>query len=148
MIQPNISLLFFPAVVIAAILGGYVSAVLATVLSAVSLAYFFVPPARSFNIGLDDVIRLGAFAVVSLAAAWLGSARRRAEQAQGRSLEELRAANETLRRVGDWPALVGPDTPASVGRVLRHAADTLHSQTALVTWETDDEPWRYVASST
>ncbi len=43
-IEPSISLLFFPAVVIPAMYGGYGPAMLATILSTLSLAYWFVPP--------------------------------------------------------------------------------------------------------
>src|SRR5205809_5629581 len=80
-IAPSISILFFPAVVIPAMYGGYGPALAATILSTVALAYFFVPPRYSFNIGIDDAVRLGVFVLVAFATAWLSSARRRAADA-------------------------------------------------------------------
>lgn len=144
-IAPSISLLFFPAIVLTAMYGGYLAGFVATVLSTISLAYYFVPPRNGLAIGIDDGARLVAFAVVSYATAWLGSARRRAEEAQRQSVEELRATVDTLNRIGDWPPIGGPDLGASVRQVMRQAADVLHSGSAVVVWETDDEPWRYVA---
>jgi signal transduction histidine kinase len=147
-VEPSLSLLFFPAVMIPALYGGYGPALLATFLSTVSLAYFFIPPVNSFQIGVDDAIRLVVFAAVSCATAWLGSARRRAEASQRRSLNELEHAVATLRKVSDWPLLIGPDLGASVQKMLVHAAGILGARGAAVAWETDDEPWVYVATTT
>ena len=65
----SVSILFFPAVLFAAIYGGYGPSLLATVLSTATLAYFFVRPYWSFDIGADDVVRLGAFALIGLVTA-------------------------------------------------------------------------------
>src|SRR5438105_5676741 len=110
---PSISLMFFPAVLIVAMYGGYGPALLATVLSSLSLAYFFVPPRYSFNIGPDDAIRLAVFAVVAVVTASVSAARKRAEDAQRRALDELHAALTTLRKVSGWPAFV--DAGLAVG---------------------------------
>src|ERR1051326_6797002 len=106
---PSISLMFFPAVLTVAMYGGYGPALVATVLSALSLAYFFVPPRYSLNIGADDAIRLPVFtpvAGVAVGAAWGRPARKRAEAAQRRALDELHAALTTLRKVSGWPTFV------------------------------------------
>src|SRR5437667_9791205 len=108
-IAPGISILFFPAVVIPAMYGGYGPALAATILSTVALAYFFVPPRYSFNIGIDDAVRLGVFVLVAFATAWLSSARWRAADAERKSVGELRAAIGTLRKVSGWPVLIAPD---------------------------------------
>jgi signal transduction histidine kinase len=146
-IAPSISLLFFPAVVVPAMYGGYGPGFTATVLATASLAYFFVPPPQSFSIGIDDGVRLAAFAAVSFATAWVGSARRRAEEGQRKSLEELRSVIDTLKQVSGWPIVAGPDMAASVRRMLAHASGVLHAEVAVAVWESDDEPWTYVASS-
>ena len=83
---PSVSILFFPAVLIPAMYGGYGPALLATVLSTISLAYYFIPPRYSFLLGIDDAIRLMVFVGVAFATAWLSSARRRAEEAERRSM--------------------------------------------------------------
>ena len=58
----SMSLFFFPAVVFTAMYGGHGPALVATVLSTLSLAFFFVQPYNSFDIGADDAIRLAVFA--------------------------------------------------------------------------------------
>ena len=80
-IAPSISLLFFPAVVVPAIFGGYRAAFLATVLSTLSLAYYFVPPRYTVAFGIDDVIRLVTLGAVSFGTAWLAATRRGAQEA-------------------------------------------------------------------
>jgi signal transduction histidine kinase len=144
-IEPSISLLFFPAVVIPAMYGGYGPAMLATTLSTLSLAYWFVPPRYSLNVGIDDAIRLAVFVVVAVSTAWLSSARRRAETAQQQSVHDLESAIATLRKVSGWPVLIGANTTASIEQLLRHAANVVGSRNAVVGWESDDEPWLYVA---
>src|SRR5262245_33537487 len=99
--------MFFPAVVFAAVHGGYGPALFATLLSAASLAFFFVPPRYSFDLGPDDLFRLTAFAAVAVATASLSASRRRAQDAQRRALDELHAALTTLRKVSGWPTFVG-----------------------------------------
>src|SRR5207237_9722067 len=96
---PSISLLFFPAVILTAVYGGYGPALLATVLSTASLAFFFVPPIFSFEVGTDYIIRLAVFAAGGVVTASISDARRQAEAAQRAAPEELQAAADTLRKV-------------------------------------------------
>ena len=146
-IEPSISLLFFLAVVVPGIYGGYGPALLSTVLSTLSIAYFFVPPRYTLDIGIDDGVRLLVFLAVGIATAWLSGERRRAEAAQQRSLHELQSAIDTLRKVSGWPVLISADSTASLERMLRHAATVVGAPRAIVGWESDDEPWLYVADS-
>ena len=146
-IEPSVSLLFFPAVVLSAMYGGYGPALLATVLSTLSIAFFFVPPRYTLSIGLDDAVRLPVFVVVAFVTAWLSSRRQRAEAAQRQSLHNLQAAIDTLRKVSGWPVLIAADTGASVRRMLEHAANVAGASAAAVIWEAEEEPWLYVASS-
>ena len=144
---PSVSLLFFPAVVIVAMYGGYGPALLATVLSAASLAFFFVPPLYSFEIGADDAVRVAVFAAVAVATAWLSAARKRAEDAQRRALAELQGAVAVLRRVTGWPTFVDAGLGGGTQRLLAHAAAVAGCARAIVAWETDDEPWVSVSAS-
>ncbi|OLC76249.1 MAG: hypothetical protein AUH72_19315 [Acidobacteria bacterium 13_1_40CM_4_65_8] len=146
-IEPSISLLFFPAVLVPAMYGGYGPGFLATVLSTIVLAYFFVPPRNQFDVGIDDLVRLAVFAVVAFATGWLSSRRRRAEEAQRKSLSDLEAAINTLRKVSGWPVLIAADTAASVRRMLEHAANVAGAAAAAAIWEAEEEPWLYMASS-
>jgi len=144
---PSISLMFFPAVLTAAMYGGYGPALFATVLSALSLAYFFVPPRYSFNIGADDAIRLAAFAVVAIVTASVSAARKRAEDAQRRALDELHGALKTLRKVSGWPTFVDAGLGSGARRLLAHAAAVVGCLRVVAAWESEDEPWLYVAES-
>jgi len=144
---PSISLMFFPAVLLVAMYGGYGPALAATMLSAVSLAYFFVPPRYSFNIGFDDAIRLAVFAVVAIVTASVSAARKRAEDAQRRALDELHVALSTLRKVSGWPTFVDAGLAGGARRLLAHAAAVVGCGRASAAWESEDEPWLYVADS-
>jgi signal transduction histidine kinase len=86
---PSISVFFFPAIVWSAIYGGYGPALLATVLSAVCAASFFVPPQRSMDIGFDDAVRLAVFGGVGMSIAGLSAARRAAVEAERKSAEVI-----------------------------------------------------------
>jgi signal transduction histidine kinase len=147
-IEPSISLLFFPAVLVPSIYGGYGPGFLATLLSTIVLAYFFVAPVHSFNVGIDDFVRLAVFSLVASATGWVSSRRARAEEAQRKSLNDLEAAINTLRKVSGWPVLIAADTAASVRRMLEHAASVAGATAASAMWEAEDEPWLYIASST
>ncbi|HKB13969.1 MAG TPA: DUF4118 domain-containing protein, partial [Vicinamibacterales bacterium] len=122
---PSVSLMFFPAVVLTALYGGYGPALFATVLSTFSLAFFFVPPLHSLKLGADDWIRLMVFAGVAIATASLSASRRRAEEAQRRALNELHAALTTLRRVSGWPTFVGAGLDEGSRQLLAHAASVV-----------------------
>lgn len=143
----SVSILFFPAVLFTAIYGGYGPALLATVLSTAALAYFFINPGQILTVGADDVIRLGAFAVVAVVTASISSALKRAEQAQRRTLDELRGALGTLQKVSGWPIFIDATVAAAASRLLSHAAGIVSCERAVVTWEADDEPWVYLATS-
>ncbi len=145
LVAPSIALLFFPAIILPAMYAGYGPALLATVLSTVSLAYFFVPPRFSFNIGLDDAIRLAVFMVVAVGTASFSYARQRAEDALRKSLRDLQLATNTLRKVSGWPVLIGPEMSEGARTILQHAATVVGSAHALAVWEAEDEPWVYLA---
>jgi signal transduction histidine kinase len=143
----SMSLLFFPAVILTAVFGGYGPALFATILSTASLAFFFVPPIFSFEVGTDDVIRLAVFAGVAVVTASISSARRRAEAAQRAALEDLQGAFNTLRKVSGWPVFVDAQLAAGARKVLEHAANVVGCARAVAMWEAEDEPWIFEAAS-
>jgi signal transduction histidine kinase len=141
------SIFFFPAVLVTALYGGYAPGTLASALATVSLAFFFIPPLHSFSrMGVDDLIRLGAFNIVAALTAALDAARRRAEIAQQKTLKGLRAAVDTLEKVSGWPLVIGTDTSASMQSVLRHGANAVGAVSVLGVWESEEEPWVYTAA--
>jgi signal transduction histidine kinase len=143
----SVSILFFPAVIIVAMYGGYRPALFATLLSTISLAFFFVPPFYSFEIGVDDVIRLMVFAAVAVVTASISSARARAEDSHKKALAELSGALSTLRKVSGWPQFVDANLAAGAAKLLGHAASVVGCTRAVAVWEADEEPWVYVAES-
>jgi signal transduction histidine kinase len=144
---PSVSLLFFPAVILTAVYGGYGPALVATVLSTASLAFFFVAPIFSFEVGTDDIIRLAVFAAVGMATASISAARREAEAAQRDALEELQAAVNTLRKVSGWPVFVDAQLAVGARKVLEHAVNVVGCARAVAVWEAEEEPWVFEAAS-
>jgi signal transduction histidine kinase len=144
----SVSLFFFPAVIVPAMYGGQGPALVAALLSATSMAYFFIPPVYVLDFGIDDAIRLGVFEAVGAVSAWLSGRRRNAESAQLQALRELEMSVTTLRRMSGWPMSLGPDPGASVRRTLAHAAEMIGASAAAVAWEAEDEPGVYIVATT
>src|SRR5919202_159129 len=59
--------LFYIPIIVAALYGGLGPGLLTVVLSLLLGTYLFIPPAYSFNIGWDGLIRVSTFFIVSLA---------------------------------------------------------------------------------
>jgi signal transduction histidine kinase len=112
-----------------------------------TLAYFFMEPRHVFDIGVDDAIRLGTFSIVAWSTAALSTARRRAEAGQRETLTGLRAALDTLQKLSGWPLVIGSDAAANTQNILRHGAKAVGATAVAGVWESEDEPWVYVAAS-
>jgi C4-dicarboxylate-specific signal transduction histidine kinase len=104
--------LFYAAIVVSAWFGGMGPGLLAVVLSALSIDYFFVAPLYTFGLGPKHISFLVVFGFLAMLTSWMSSKRRKAEEGlkQARhELEtrveertaELRQANETLRERGE-----------------------------------------------
>ena len=108
LVQRSPSSLFFASVMMSAWYGGLGPGILATVLSALSLDYFFIAPVNSIKLDWSAIVRLSVFLLVALLTSYLTAARKRAEEAlrsahgelEKRVEErtaELAKANESLR---------------------------------------------------
>jgi len=83
---PAIAVFFFPAVVTAAIYGGYGPGLFTSTLSTLVSVFFFIPPQTAIDIGIDDGIRFVVLCGVSLTVSALSAAREAAQEAERQSL--------------------------------------------------------------
>lgn len=91
-VKPSLSPLFTVAVLFSALYGGLGPALLATGLSAVASAFFFLEPTHSLNIG-DDALRLIVFTLIAVAASSVAASRRNAELRLAKASEAAARAN-------------------------------------------------------
>jgi PAS domain S-box-containing protein len=84
------SMSFYPAVIISALIGGTGAGVLATLLSAATLEFFFIQPVGSFNIHRrGDMAALIVFVLTNLTISTIGGAFRAAQRQSERQAREL-----------------------------------------------------------
>jgi signal transduction histidine kinase len=79
--DPSHFTLFFLAVMVSAWYGGLVAGLVATVLSASSLDFFFIAPIHSIDLNWQALMRLSVFSAVAAITGYLTAARRHAEGA-------------------------------------------------------------------
>ncbi|MBD2041613.1 PAS domain S-box protein [Microcoleus sp. FACHB-672] len=90
--------LFFGAVALSSWYGGFPCGLLATILSALSLQYFFVEPIYSFQgAALQDILLLGIFIMVALLISSLNAARLKAEKRLKVSEEGFRLLVQSVK---------------------------------------------------
>lgn len=91
-----VSLFFFPAVVTAAMYGGYGPAMFASLAATAAAAFFYVPPQNGIDLGVDDAIRFAVLSGVSLTISGLSAARRTAQEAERQSLVVIAQQGQEL----------------------------------------------------
>jgi len=84
--------------------GGVGPAVLAVVLASMGFDYFFTEPFYAFEVRISDIPYFIIFASSAALLSWFAAARRRIEEAAGRTARELRDVIETIP-VMAWSAL-------------------------------------------
>lgn len=87
--DPSHFSLFFIAVMFASWYGGLGAGLLATILSAASLDYFFISPIHSIGLDWLALLRLAVFVTIAVFTSYLTTARKRAEQALREAHDEL-----------------------------------------------------------
>jgi C4-dicarboxylate-specific signal transduction histidine kinase len=90
--------LFLCAVILSAWFGGIWPGLLATVLSALSFYYYFLPPARSFDAKPEEIPRLAVFILSALFVGALSVAQRGATESLRRARDDLRGTVQELQR--------------------------------------------------
>jgi len=98
--------LFICAVAVSAWLGGLMPGLLATVLSCLVFAYFFLPPLHSLAVVPSEIPRLVVFLLAALFVTCLSVAERSATKALRESEQRFRDYAETA---SDWLWETGPD---------------------------------------
>ena len=112
--------LFVAAVAISAMYGGLGPGLVATLISALEVNYFFLPPYNSLLSGAEDTLRLSIFLATGLIISWLAQSHKRAE-------DQLRARNEDLE---GWVALRRALEEQLEWRVSHDYLTDLHNQAA------------------
>lgn len=132
--EPSLSPLFTAAVLFSALAGGLRPALLATVLSAVASAFFFLPPTRSLSIGPDDALRLTLFAVIAVVVSSVAAARRQAELRLAEALAAKERANAAKDRLF---AVVSHELRSPITPVLA-TAQLMETDQTLPEWVVED----------
>lgn len=89
-------LLLFGQIVLVGAVGGFLPALLATVVSSVCVAYVLLPPARSFALGEREAAQVLTFLVEGLAVSGLTGLLHHSWRSARESLDATRAANERV----------------------------------------------------
>jgi PAS domain S-box-containing protein len=97
---------FYPAVILAALYGGFSAGLVATLLSALVVDFFWIEPVRQFGIRSPaDALGLAFFVASATAVSWISETMHRAQaraveaEAQARLAVERERAAEDIRRV-------------------------------------------------
>jgi C4-dicarboxylate-specific signal transduction histidine kinase len=90
--------LFLCAVILSAWFGGVWPGLLATVLSALSFYYYFLPPIRSLDAKPEEIPRLGVFLLSALFVGALSVAQRSATESLRRARDDLKETVQELQR--------------------------------------------------
>ena len=105
----NVFILFYPATVAAASLGGFGPGLLAAALGALAGNFFLTPPYNAFSLDLDDLAQTGLFFAMAVLMAWLMA---RTRQAEARARAEGERYRVTLAGIGD--AVIATDANGRV----------------------------------
>ncbi len=128
-------LFFYPAVLVAAWLVGLGSGILASFLSGLATAYFFLPPSFSFAVvSPKDQLDLAMFVALSVGLVLMLE---RLENAIGARDRALRVAHEASARIGEQQALVEA--------VIEHAPVALAFCTTEGNYRLQNSSWRALA---
>jgi signal transduction histidine kinase len=132
-VDPHPTPLFLAAVMLSALYAGLGPSLLATVLAALAVDYFFIPPTSEIELSVDNAVRTAVFVAVALLISWIDAARRRAEGELRRHACQQEAVAELGQR-----ALWGTNLAGLTDRAVSVLARSLDAESAAL-WEYDPE---------
>jgi diguanylate cyclase (GGDEF)-like protein len=118
LMESSIFFLFLAAVAISAMYGGLGPGLVATLLSALAVNFFFLAPYDALLSGMEGTLRLGIFLATGVIISWLAQSHNRAE-------DQLRAHTEDLE---EWVALRMALEEQLEWRVSRDSLTALHNR--------------------
>jgi hypothetical protein len=102
--------LFFCSIVFSSWFGGASAGIFATLLSAIALDYFFIPPIYALGIGLEEGPDMVAFVASALFVSWLSGKRGRAKDSLRETRDELNAkVRERTAELGKAKEFLQPE---------------------------------------
>ncbi|MBD0373002.1 MAG: HAMP domain-containing histidine kinase [Pyrinomonadaceae bacterium] len=154
-VEPHPTSLFLAAVTVSAWYGGLRPSLLATILAALAVDYFFIAPVYHLELSLDNTVRTSVFVLVALLISWVDAARKRAiterDEMLVREKEARRAAEAASRTKDEFLAMVTHElrTPLSVitgwaGILLKGDMNEEASKAALETIKRNAEIQRHL----
>lgn len=96
-INPNPTPLFFAAI-ICAFYGGFGPGLLVSILSALTIDFFFFPPFGAVEFTIPNLVRIGVFITVSSLVSWLNGTRKRLLDEREKLLRQVNGFNDELRK--------------------------------------------------
>lgn len=96
-IQPAPVPLFFAAI-LSAFWGGFGPGVFVSLISALTIDYYFVVPFGHFEWSSPNLVRMGVFTTVSCLVSWLNGTRKRLIDERGRLLRQIEGFNSQLQQ--------------------------------------------------
>lgn len=128
-VAPHPTPLFLAAIILCALYAGPGPSLLATVMAALVIDYFFISPTGGIEMSVDNAVRTGVFLSVALLVSWINEVRRRAEGELRRHAMQQAAVAELGQR-----ALSGTDLSALMNVAVSVLARRLCVESAVV-WE-------------
>ena len=123
--------LFFCAVALSSWVGGIGPGILAGVLSALALDYYFIPPLRALGLGPEEAPNMVAFLASAGLISWLSGEQRRAERAlrQARDELELKVQQQTaeLRQTNERLQVEIAERKLAQEGLIRAQAEAAHA---------------------
>jgi C4-dicarboxylate-specific signal transduction histidine kinase len=129
--------LFFCSVMLTSWFGGVWPGILAGVLSAIALDYYFVPPLYALGIGLEEAPDMIAFVFAALFVSWLSGEQKRAKDSLRQARDELEARVQArtaeLEQINEQLQTETAERKIAEDGFVRAQAETAHaSRLALV----------------